>query len=184
VPQRLPFLRKSFRMHELLEKVREVIDGPPAFAVDAFASASSATPRIAALTAALPPCGAGAPRRYARCARRLASPRTASCSCSATRTSCAELLTSINRSAKNWRMSLGRRYRDAATGLPPVGRWYEDAEVGTTVSCPPGQSRRIIAMSHGISEGFGACSPWSNPSQQPHQLPRTQERPPCAPAVP
>jgi len=35
VPQRLPFLRKSFRMHELLEKVRKVIDGPPPFAVDA-----------------------------------------------------------------------------------------------------------------------------------------------------
>ena len=52
--QPLPFLRKPFRMHELLEQVRKVINGPPAFAVDAVpADAFWAAPRIAALTAAL-----------------------------------------------------------------------------------------------------------------------------------
>jgi DNA-binding NtrC family response regulator len=41
-PCQLPLLRKPFRMNELLDKVRKVIDGPPAFEIGEFAGRVSA----------------------------------------------------------------------------------------------------------------------------------------------
>jgi hypothetical protein len=51
---RLPLLRKPFRTYQLLDKVREVLDGPAPSATGAWAGeASSKTDRLGALRAAV-----------------------------------------------------------------------------------------------------------------------------------